>query len=249
MSTPNFCDKYPMITFRAFTENMAPGHHTDLNPRLWDRDQRLKTEVREALLRFAKAWVVFAKVPENVVKGTILVGGSASHYYNEHSDIDVHVIVDIAAMGSPTLVNDLLRDRKQLWGLKHRVMVKGLPVEPYCQPLGEPFPVGQGVFDLDNDKWLQKPSQSQYDPSTDVTLDPKIEHWRRVIEKVINQRRSIEDAERVKTRLARYRAAGLVAHGDAGPENFVFKAIRNMGLISQLKNYITELKDGSLSLK
>jgi hypothetical protein len=232
---------------KTFSEAIAINCHDKLNPRLWD-GERLKPEVKEALIKFGRAWMNFAKIPEHAVQDIIMVGGNASYCYNESSDIDVHLLVDRSQLGFGPIVDEFLQDRKTLWTLKHAVKVKGYSVEPYAQDVTHGIPKGQGVYSLTLDSWISRPHQSEYDPSQDEHLDKKVSHWKRSIDKAIDEDRGADEINRIKVRISEMRKAGLSRLGELSPENLIFKSLRNDGYLQKMTDYSRDLLVRGLSI-
>ena len=72
--------------------NLGYEQHTSLNPALWQGDD-LKPEVHLALLKIAKDFIEYIGVPFEV-KDLVLTGSQLGLTYTEHSDLDLHIIVD-----------------------------------------------------------------------------------------------------------------------------------------------------------
>lgn len=226
---------------------MATLHRNDsLNPALWDGD-RLKSDVRTALLNFAEAWRKYARIPREAVLDVLLVGGNASLYYNEASDIDVHLLVDPKMLPGGDMADEFLRDRKALWTARYNVHIKGYPVEPYAQPTTEKFPAGQGVYSLTRAAWVQRPTTSSYDPSKDPKLAKKVEAWRDAIDHAIHDEGE-EDVDALRNKLAEMRARAIRTGGELSRNNLVFKALRLSGHIDAMKSFIRRQEASRLSL-
>ena len=58
--------------------------HNELNPKLWNEDNTLKSEVFEKLDEIAKEFIEYIEIPLNIVDIEI-VGSNASYNYNENS--------------------------------------------------------------------------------------------------------------------------------------------------------------------
>jgi hypothetical protein len=235
-------------TFHGYLQEVSLRRRPELNPKLWDAD-RLRPDVREALLRFGKVWQGFAKIPDRLVQDITLVGGNASYYYTDGSDLDVHLLIDKAQLGYGEIVDEFLRDRKTLWGLKHKVTVKGYPVEPYAQDVKELSPVGQGVYSLVMDDWVQRPALSEYDPEQDPNLGRKVRHWQRLVDKTVDQDLGPDQAYSLRERIKLMRKAGITRGGELNPSNLVFKDLRNTGHLTKLTEYLRGRSDQSLSLR
>lgn len=222
--------------------------HTKLNPRLW-KGKVLKPDVRESLLRFARAWQNYAKIPEHAVHDVLFVGGNASYYYSEDSDIDVHLLIDKEVLGHGELIDEFLDDRKSLWTMKHNVTVRGYTLEPYAQGLDEKTPDGQGSYSLISGEWLQAPVLTKYDPDKDHHLDRKVAHWKRTIQKAIDEG-SVVGLQNLKERLKAMRTQGIKNEGgELSQKNLIFKELRNSGMLDRMKQKKRSEEDKELSLK
>jgi hypothetical protein len=71
--------------------------------------------------------------------------------------------------------------------------------------------------------------------------------WQQIIQ-AVSGTDDIDQARKVMSVLKDYRRAGLARSGEYGVANLVFKSLRNSGLIDQLRQQITDLEDGQLSL-
>lgn len=218
-----------------------------LNPVLWDGD-RLRPDVRTHLLNFAEAFRRFAKIPEGAVRDVYMVGGNTGLYYNDLSDVDVHLVIDRSALGAGDLTDEYLRDKKALWTLRHDVRVKGYQVEPYAQDTSDPLVPGQGVYSVQRGEWVQRPIETDYDPSTDPILRTRADSWRRSIDKLLSNPSSVDDLETVRRRLADMRSRSISRGGELGRDNLVFKSLRNTGHLDRITNHIRRMTSDSLSL-
>ena len=135
-----------MKTYRDL--KLTLRYNQQLNPKIWV-GEAMKPEVRQGLVRIAEEWAEFANIPSGAIIDVVLVGGNANYNYTKYSDLDLHLIVskeDIA--DCPDLIDDYLRDKKQLWALTHNIQIYGHDVELYAQDRRDPTPSGQGVFSL-----------------------------------------------------------------------------------------------------
>ena len=120
--------------------------HDILNPKLWDENNQLKPEVREAILQIVKD---FTDGLENdgikfKVKDIVLVGSNCSYNYNEKSDLDIHIRMDTDSLECPDNLYPLLYGAyRALYNNKMDIDFYGIPVEIYIetddtQQLSEP---------------------------------------------------------------------------------------------------------------
>lgn len=219
-----------------------------LNKDLWD-GERLKSDVRTSLLNFAEAWRRFAKIPEDAVLDVLMVGGNASYFYNESSDVDVHLLLDRQSLGFGPMTDEYLKDKKALWTQKYDVRVKGYQVEPYAQDVSETPPVGQGVYSLKRNEWVQKPAVSDYDPEKDEVLKAKVSRWTDTIDGLVKAGASPEEFGVLKNKLADMRSGSIRKGGELSRGNLVFKSLRLAGVLDRMSDYVKrrEAQDISLS--
>ena len=223
-------------------------YNQQLNPKFWV-GEAIKPEVREGLLRIAEECAEFANIPNNAIIDVILVGGNANYNYTKYSDLDLHLVVskeDIA--DCPDLIDDYLRDKKQLWGLTHDIKIYGHDVELYAQDRRDPIPSGQGVFSLTNSFWIRRPTYEQVDLS-DQNIIRKVRHYMEKIDFLIDNKADDRDAfEKLKEKLREMRASAIQRGGEFAVENLVFKELRNRGYLDKLSDHLRNLKVTSLSI-
>jgi hypothetical protein len=233
---------------RYLTEiDITLAYHKELNPRLWDGTS-MKPEVREKLLQFGYHFAEYAKVPEQYIQDVLACGGNVNFNYTEFSDIDVHVLVNRSMLGSPDLVEDYLKLKKENWTLKHHVKIAGYDVEPYIQDIGEKSPPGQGVFSLLNNQWVHTPVRGNYDFQNDPVLQAKTDHYAHLIDSMIERDADRSHLEALKQKITQMRRTGIAQGGEFATENLVFKALRNAGYLEKMTKYLNSKIDKHLSL-
>ena len=235
-----------MKTYRDL--KLTLRYHNTLNPKFWV-GEAIKPEVREALLRIAEEWAEFANIPNSAIIDVILVGGNANYNYTKYSDLDLHLLVnkqDIA--DCPDLIDDYLRDKKQLWSLTHDIKIYGHDVELYAQDRTDPIPSGQCVFSLMNSLWIRRPVYQEVNLS-DPGIAKKVQQYMEKIDFLIDNKADDRDAfEKLKEKLREMRASAIQRGGEFAVENLVFKELRNRGYLDKLSDHLRNLKITSLSL-
>lgn len=225
-------------------------YHDELNPKLWEADGHMRPIVRDKLLKFAEVWRISAKIPEDAATDVIATGGNVNYNYTPKSDIDVHLIIDPSKMEiGETWLEDWLYDKKLLWTLTHNVKVLGYPLEPYAQDEAQVYHVGQGVYSLMHDAWIQKPQLGKFNWSEDPNLEQKVEYYAQVITDLIKQKMGRDAIDTLKTRIREMRSAGIQRGGEFSFENLVFKALRNGGFLDKMNSYERRIVNRDLSLR
>lgn len=223
-------------------------YHDKLNPKIWTGD-KLKSEIKIKLIRIGQAWAKFANIPTSAIKDMIIVGGNANYNYTEYSDLDLHLVVDRNKLPDcPDLIDDYLRDKKQLWALTHNIKIYGHDVELYAEEEGLERPTNQGVYSVKYNKWLVKPSHKT--PEVDKRLLKR--KTRDIMDKIdmFIQSKSNDVAEmsKLKEKFRTMRSVGIRKGGEFSLENLVFKELRNNGYLNKFSQYITSRKVKELSL-
>lgn len=228
--------------------NLTLQYHDQLNPDLWENDQ-LKNDVRDKLIQIAGVWAKFAKIPEDAIEDLLVVGGNANYNYTPYSDIDLHILIDKSKIADcPEILDEYLRDKKQLWSHSHDIKIYNHDVEIYAQDISEQVPVNQGSYSLIKQEWLNQPKIEKVDLD-DPEIRIKVDDYIHKIESMINSNASDESFEKLKKKFKDMRSAGLKKSGEFSIENLVFKELRNLGYFDKVNDYIRSLQDQSLSLK
>ena len=86
-------------------------YHDELNPLIWDGDE-LKQNIKERLLLIGRMFAVFANIPEDAIRDIVFTGGNANYNYTPHSDLDVHLLINIPKIPgiNRTYLDDYLYD-------------------------------------------------------------------------------------------------------------------------------------------
>jgi hypothetical protein len=77
---------------RLLEFDLGINQNAQLNPKLW-KDNDLLPDVKKALIKIAEDFKKYIDIPFEVEDVTI-TGGQVSYYYTDHSDLDLHLIVD-----------------------------------------------------------------------------------------------------------------------------------------------------------
>jgi hypothetical protein len=223
-------------------------YHEQLNPDLWE-DNKLKDVVRQKLLQIADVWSKFAKIPTDAIEDVIVVGGNANFNYTPYSDIDLHILIDKSKVADcPEILDDYLKDKKQLWANSHDIKIYNHDVEIYAQDMSEQTPVNQGSYSLTKDDWINEPRQEQVNLE-DPEISIKVSDFIQKIENMISSNANDDSFDKLKKKFKTMRSAGLKKSGEFSVENLVFKELRNLGYLDKMNSYITSKQDEKLSLK
>lgn len=219
--------------------SVAPiTHHQELNPALWD-DHQLRLEVRHRLLKIAKHFAEFLKVPDLRLKDITISGSNAGYNYSEFSDIDLHLVADVDGR------EELYSAKKNQYNFTYDIKLNGVPVELYVQD-SKQLHHSAGIYSVLRNRWISEPSAAA------PTVNPRdIKAKARNYAGQINQALRSNDLSKCQEtmeELYRLRKAGLEAGGENSVENLAFKLLRARGQIDKLRKYIVKLESDKLSL-
>ena len=222
--------------------------HEELSVKLW-KEEKLKPEIREQLLRIAEVFIEYIGVPIDVVDIT-MTGSYANYNYTPYSDIDLHIIVDPAGINKDVdLVEEFLKAKRQYWNDRHDIRVLNIEVELYAQDKDEPH-ASSGVYSVKEDKWIEKPKKfrKEFDRSN---VSKKVKYFKRLIDIEIEEakmNRDIKGLEKLIKKIRDMRSAGLEKSGEMADENIIYKVLRSEGDIQKLYDMKDNVFDVGLSL-
>jgi hypothetical protein len=215
-----------------------------LNPRIWGADERMHPEVREQLLRIADDFREFLGI-DLELKDITVSGSNAAYTYTPHSDIDLHLVVDLPKADESEVYRELFDAKKYAYNDMHNIKIGGYDVELYVQDANKTHH-SQGIYSVMNDDWVSVPKRRRPDVD-DISVKSKFEDLGHRIEDAVRSQ-DYEKISALTDRLKDYRQAGLDAHGEFGSENLAFKILRTQGLIKKLYDARNAAKDELLSL-
>ena len=215
-----------------------------LNPALWKNNQ-LNSQIRLKLLEIAKNFIEFIDVPTLSLKDITLSGSNAAYTYTDHSDLDLHLIVDIPN-DKENLLKPLFDAKKNQYNFTRSIKIKGIDIEVYVQGSKDAHH-SAGIYSVLDNRWISEPKQERVDINDD-DVENKVNSY---VYKIRSALKSDDKAKivAVKDEIARIRKAGLEQAGEFSVENLTFKVLRAKGLIDELRTRIRELEDTELSLR
>jgi hypothetical protein len=223
--------------------------HNTLNPKLFDEQDLLKEDVREGLIDIANTFI--EDIKENDIPIEVmdlwLVGSNASYNYSDNSDIDVHIIANMDDIDCNGLLTIVYNYAKSDFNKKHKITVKGIPVEVYIESRSSSA-ITNGIYSLMNNEWVKFPEKINididFDPDTNELYKEKFEEVTSAIESD-----SSEEVQKTIDDLYLLRKSALSTDGEFGEGNLVFKEFRNNGMLEKLKDHKREIQDKELTVE
>lgn len=233
-----------LTELHSFNLNDAVKFHSHLNPAIFDGDQMNNT-VRDRLLIIARDFIDHLGIPDIDIEDITVSGSNAAYSYTDHSDIDLHILVDFRKFNNDDVYRELFDAKKTTYNNSHDIIINGYEVELYVQDTNEPV-ISLGEYSVMHDKWLRLPRKRKAHLDQQ---DCKLKYNK--LAKLIEYALKSEDSSKIEkllTKLKKYRQAGLDTNGEFSSENVVFKALRTQGLIKKLYAKLAELHSKKLSL-
>jgi hypothetical protein len=224
----------------------AVKFHKELNPALWTEKQKLDPEVRDQLLLIAEDFITHLGIKHFDVEDVTISGSNAAYSYTPHSDLDLHILVDFNKLDKSDVYTELFTAKKNEYNQNLDIKVRNVPVELYVQDSNQPH-VSLGEYSLVHDKWLKFPKKEKAN-FDQMTTKMKYNQLGELIEEALRSKDYLKIVK-VLDIIKRYRRAGLDKHGEFGPENLAYKALRSTGLIQKLFDYKNKLKSEKLSIE
>ena len=229
----------------SFKLSDAVTFHKELNPKLWE-DHKLDPEVRDQLMLIAEDFVEYLGIGNLKVKDVTISGSNAAYSYTPHSDLDLHVLVDFNELPNNEVYQELFTAKKTLYNDAHDITVRDVPVELYVQDTNNPVH-SLGEYSIVHDRWIRIPKKRKAN-FDEAATKAKYEKLGDLIELALKSK----DPKRVADTIAlvkRYRKSGLDKHGEFGPENLAYKAVRKQGLVQDLYDLKAQLHGEKLSIE
>ena len=227
----------------------------ELNPKVWNKDSELDSEVREQLLQIAKDFYENIEMPADVVD--IAFCGSLCNYNwsEKYSDFDLHVIIDFKDIDDNLeLVEKACDYAKKVWNAQHDIKIKGYEVEIAIQDgddLNKAIADGRmgGVFSLLNNKWIKRPERVDFEPDEKL-ISEKAKTIMMTVDDIEEESEEdkyeafAEKISKVWKKIKNYRQSGLESEsGEYSVGNLVFKLLRRNGYIEKIMEMKRNLYD------
>lgn len=249
------------ITEEVLSEVVAPEDidlssfkiRDTLNPKIFNKDLKLKPEIRSRLLMIADDFFETLDIPWVDIEDVTLTGSLSNYNWSKFSDVDLHILIDYDGIEkNRELVSEYLMAKKNIWNEKHNITIKGYDVEVYAQDVSEEH-ISTGVYSILWDEWLVKPEKgdrkidgnkvkqkaaSIIDGFDSLMVTYNEGDYDKVIRRIQN----------MKTKIKKLRQTGLDREGEYSYENITFKVLRRVGLLEKLSNLETKAYDKSLTL-
>lgn len=228
----------------SFNLGDAVKFHDELNPAIFD-GEHMKPEVREQLLLIAEDFVDHLGINHLAIEDITISGSSAAYSYTPHSDIDLHILVDMSNFKDDDVYRELFDAKKVVYNDAHNITIGGFDVELYVQDSNQPV-ISLGEYSVKDDKWIKLPRKRRANLDQAATR-AKYSKLYKLAEFAIKSGNA-QKIQNILRTIKKYRQAGLDLNGEFGPENLAYKALRTRGVIAELYKKLDDLHSKKLSL-
>lgn len=229
----------------SFKISDAVTFHDKLNSALWT-GTKLRPEVKNQLEEIAKDFLEEMGINDLDVRDITISGSNAAYSYTKHSDLDLHILVNISDLPNNEIYREFFDAKKSLYNDSHDITIHDVPVELYVQDAAQPS-VTLGEYSLKDDKWLRIPTKRRAN-FDQVATRLKFEKLLDIVQRALHSK-NLTKIQKVLKKIKQYRQAGLDKGGEFGPENLAFKALRSQGHITKLYALRDKLHSEALTIE
>ena len=226
----------------------------ELNPKIWDKEQKMKSEVRKTLLKIADDYFESLGLDGVDIEDVTMTGSLANYNWSKYSDVDLHIVVDYKDIPvDEDLVTDFLKSKSDSWNKLHDVKIYGYDTEIYVQDENLEHH-STGVYSMLKDEWVTKPQKKKIS-FNDKSVKDKSNRFMDRIEDIYDDMDELENDDIVKRteklidKIKTMRKSGLESGGEFSVENIVFKVLRRNGMLDRLFDIKTVAYDKSVTLE
>ncbi len=235
-----------ILELEKFKIEDAINFHDELNPLLFDENNKLKPNIKKQLEIITDDFIEYMGIPDLAVEDVIITGSNVAFTYTPHSDIDLHLLVDFAELPESDVYKELFNAKKSLYNDTYDITIRDIPVELYVQDTAQAH-TSLGEYSLMKDKFTRFPSKKRANLD-EISAEHKFERLEELCIEGLKSK-DIEKVNNVLSIIKRYRQAGLDNKGEFGPENLAFKAIRSKGYFQALFDLRNKLRGEQLSIE
>jgi len=226
----------------------------NLNPKIWDEDQKMKSDVRKTLLKIADDYFESLEISDVDIEDVTMTGSLANYNWSKYSDVDLHIVIDYKDVPvDEELVQGFFKSKSSNWNKEHDVKIYGYDVEIYVQDINETHH-STGVYSVLNNEWVTKPERKKI-TLNDKSVKDKSNRFMDRIEDLYdeldegNYEEAIDGVDKLTEKIKKMRQSGLESGGEFSVENMVFKVLRRNGMLDRLYDIKTVAYDKSVTLE
>lgn len=247
-------EQYMPVQAPSLTEDIKK--HSTLNPKLFNKEEVLKSRVKDKMLEIVDEFIADLKEQEIdiKIKDIILIGSNASYNYTKDSDIDLHIVADTkTSKYEPAVYKALYSAYRSLFNKQLDIKIFDIPLEIFVETEETPR-ASNGVYSVKKDKWVKKPIPEDIPDYDEDALNSLVDKWEVKCKEILADLDAdkLKDEKKVVKLITeiydKLRKKG-VAKSEYALENLAFKELRNKGYLDKLKDSRNILVSKRLSLE
>ena len=240
--------------------------HKHLEPKIWNKDNSLRNEVREMLLSMAWAYIdnvrckMGLKIHNSDIQDIFLYGSITNYFYTRKSDMDMCILLDmdkIAERNPDARVEQSMTMFYYNWAMTHHCCIYGRKIDISFENCNSTksrkhFRTG-AMYSLVNNNWIYTPviiSDSEFRQITKEaqSIYKNIMRDYRIVKKNGFQQ---DDIERVYKNIYRSKNVSHDANvtQPVTPMYLAFRKVRDRGIVDSLRNHAIENESEEFVLK
>lgn len=223
--------QYPPMAEKGLEEAVVT--HDTLNPKIWNSDGELIPEIKDGITEIANTFIEELRDDDTYINpiDILIVGSNASFNYNDDSDLDIHIITNNEDLDDDvrSLMPTIYDAYKSKFNDTYDISIKGIPTELYVED-GQTSVSSNGIYSISKG-WIKKPVKVE--PTADI--NDLLNDYKTEYEEVM----ASDDIQKIKDflhKIYEMRKASILTDGEYGKGNLVFKELRNVGYIENLRN-------------
>lgn len=220
--------------------------HDTLNRKIWDLNTgKMLPEVREKIIEICSAFEEYIEVPIQILDIQV-VGSNASFNYTETSDLDVHIMANFELLGKEdSVLKAYYEAKKASFNKETDIKIRGIDVELYVQDVRS-ITASNGIYSVCDDEWIKEPKPIK--SATKHNTEKEVQKWSEKIEDVLASG-NYDNINKTLSALYLMRTNSIAVDGEQGKGNQIFKDIRSLGYIKELKDALLKAMSRDLSLE
>lgn len=230
---------------KTFNLSDAIKFHDDLNTKIWINN-RLRPEVKKQLKTIAQDFIEELGINSFDVEDLTISGSNAAYSYTPHSDLDLHILIDMNELPNNDVYRELFTAKKTIYNDKHNIKIYGINVELYVQDTNEPV-ISLGEYSILRDEWIKVPSRKRAN-FDQTTTKAKYDKLHALVLHALKSK-DLLVLNNILKKIKQYRQAGLDKGGEFSPENLAYKALRNQDYITKLYDLRDKLHSEELTIE
>ncbi|HHW90855.1 MAG TPA: hypothetical protein GX745_08155 [Clostridiales bacterium] len=224
-------------------------NNNTLNNLFFNNSDELKEDVKKAIITIVEEYLLSLKENgvEMLIHDIILVGSNVSYNYTQYSDLDIHIVYKELVQDSSHLLRLLYSAFRNLFNVHYAgVSIKGVPVEIYVQEETTLDDIkSNGIYSIKNG-WIKKPTKEAIPEIDAQAFKKQYKYWEEQCKKALKNKKDPLD---LISDIYALRKEAMLEEGEYGIGNLIFKKLRNLKYLDQLKQLRRSSKVTKLTLE